>query len=248
MKKSVLTTSIAFISVLASSWALASEKPHWGYEGHSGPEHWGELAPDYETCGKGKNQSPINLTGMVEATLPALSLAYQTGGQSVLNNGHTVQVSYEAGSQLTVDERRFELKQFHFHVPSENRIEGESFPMEAHFVHADQEGNLAVLALMFKEGAVNAELHKAWSQMPAEAGESEELANLVDALKLIPANQDYYRFTGSLTTPPCSEGVIWLVLKTPATASKAQIERFSQLMAHGNNRPVQPVNARVILQ
>lgn len=208
----------------------------------------GELAPEYATCSAGKNQSPINLTGMVEGDLPALKVNYKAGGNEVLNNGHTIQVNYAPGSTMTVGNRSFELKQFHFHSPSENTIEGHSYPMEAHFVHADKNGNLAVIAVMFKLGKHNSELEKAWARMPEENGQKHALENAVDANILLPHDHAYYRFNGSLTTPPCSEGVNWFVMKFFDAASKEQIEKFVHFMYHDNNRPVQPVNARVVIQ
>jgi len=175
-------------------------------------------------------------------------MAYQAGGNEMLNNGHTIQVNYGAGSGITVDGVEFALKQFHFHAPSENHIDGISYPMEAHLVHADKDGHLAVIAVMFEEGAENAALAGIWPDMPANAGDSQALASAFDVSKLLPENRDYYRFNGSLTTPPCTEGVRWLVMKTPVSASKDQVEAFTHMLHHPNNRPVQPVNARVILK
>ncbi len=237
------------IGLLLSGGSLAADKAHWGYSGHEGPEYWGELSPDYATCSSGKNQSPVDLTGMVEGDLPELEVNYKTGGGEVVNNGHTIKVNYASGSTIAVDDHFFELKQFHFHTPSENTVEGHSFPMEAHFVHADKDGNLAVITVMYELGENNDELDKAWSQMPQKAGEKEKLEHMVDASKLIPGDgHEYYRFNGSLTTPPCSEGVAWFVIKQADTASREQIEKFSHVMRHDNNRPVQPVNARVIIK
>jgi len=227
---------------------LAGEKAHWGYSGPEGPEHWGALDPAYATCSQGKNQSPVNLTGMIESSLSPIAINYQSGGNEILNNGHTIQVSYKPGSTITVAGHQFELKQLHFHSPGENTIEGHSYPMEAHFVHADKGGNLAVIAVMYKTGKKNAELEKAWGHMPENAGEKNALAEHVNAGKLLPHDHDYYRFNGSLTTPPCSEGVWWLVMKHYDTASKEQIDEFAQTMHHPNNRPLQPLNARVILK
>lgn len=221
---------------------------HWSYEGHEGPEHWGELKPEYTVCATGKNQSPVNLTGFIESELPPLKFAYQTAGNEILNNGHTIQVNYAPGSQITLNNQVFQLKQFHFHAPSENQIQGASYPLEVHLVHADAEGHLAVVAIMFKEGAANLALTQAWLQMPEKADETLALKTPVAAAALLPANRDYYRFNGSLTTPPCTEGVIWLMMKTPITASKAQIGRFKEVMHHANNRPIQALNARTILQ
>jgi carbonic anhydrase len=248
MNRTVLVISSAVAGLWLATAACAGEHAHWTYSGAEGPEHWGGLDAAYSACASGRNQSPVDLTGMVEGELPALRLSYQPGGQEVVNNGHTVQINYAPGSTLEVDGHSFELKQFHFHAPSENVIEGKPFPMEAHFVHADAAGNLAVISVMFKVGAGNAELAKAWAQMPEAAGGKHALAAPVSATALLPAGHDYYRFNGSLTTPPCSEGVVWLVMKDTATASQAQVEKFMHAMHHPNNRPVQPLNARVVVK
>ncbi|MBT3387064.1 MAG: carbonic anhydrase [Desulfobacula sp.] len=248
MKKRSFIVSLIIVGLYLTSTAFAGEKVHWGYSGHEGPEYWGKLNPKFSPCSKGRNQSPINLTGMIEGELLPITVNYQAGGNEILNNGHTIQVNYMPGSTINVNGDQFELKQFHFHSPSENIIEGKSYPMEAHFVHADKKGNLAVIAIMFKGGDKNAELEKAWIQMPEKSGQKNVLPKHIDANILLPQNRDYYRFNGSLTTPPCSEGVWWLVIKQIATASKEQIEQFSHTMRHPNNRPVQPVNARMILK
>ena len=226
----------------------AGDKTHWGYAGHEGPEHWGELDPDFSACSSGKNQSPINMTGFIEADLKPISINYLKDGKEILNNGHTIQVNYKPGSSIIVDGSSFELKQFHFHSPSENTIEGHSYPMESHFVHADKDGNLVVIAVMFKGGKEHKELKKAWNHMPMHAGEKYALPGSLDALAMLPNSHEYYRFNGSLTTPPCTEGVRWLVMKYFNTVSKEQIEKFFDAMHHPNNRPVQPVNARMILK
>lgn len=231
---------------LACQCAMAGEPTHWGYTGSEGPSHWGKLSPEFGTCEKGRNQSPVDLTRFVESDLSPLVFHYKEGGKEIVNNGHTVQINYEPGSELTLDGHTYELKQFHFHAPSENLIDGKSYPLEAHFVHADPEGNLAVVAVMFTEGAANAALKKAWDHMPEKAGEKAVADAVAEAL--LPADRDYYRYNGSLTTPPCTEGVTWLVMKHPVTASAEQIERFAHVMHHPNNRPVQHVNARPILQ
>ena len=249
MKKAILPF---LMSTLISTTAFAAdahkEHAHWGYDGASGPEHWSELDDSYGTCGSGRNQSPVDLNAMTEADLAPVTFSYKAGGESVVNNGHTIQVNYTPGSTISIDGKTFELKQFHFHSPSENTIKGKSFPLEAHFVHADQDGNLAVVAVMFEEGKFNPELEKAWAAMPDKAGDSAQLEVPANAASLMPAAKDYYRFNGSLTTPPCSEGVRWIVLKQYATASKAQIEKFTHVLGHANNRPVQPLNARPVLQ
>ncbi len=216
--------------------------------GDAGPTNWAKLSPEFATCGVGRNQSPIDLTHLIEADLAPIGFDYSTKADEVINNGHTIQANYRSGSSITVDGHNFELKQFHFHSPSENAIEGESFPLEAHLVHADKNGNLAVVAVMFREGKANPTLERLWQAMPEEAGGKTSLGDGVSVEGILPASRDYYRFNGSLTTPPCTEGVEWLVLKTPMTVSAEQLHRFSHVMHHANNRPVQPVNARPILK
>ena len=240
--------SLAIIGLLSSEASFSADEAHWGYSGHEGPEHWGDLDPEYSTCASGKNQSPINLTKMIEGDLPELGIDYKAGGNEVVNNGHTIQVNYATGSMIHDGDHTFELKQFHFHTPSENKIEDHSYPLEAHFVHADKAGDLAVIAVMFEPGEQNAELEKIWEHIPHEAGEKHELSDMVDANVLIPHDHAYFRYNGSLTTPPCSEGVNWYVMKYFDTASQEQINEFIRAMHHENNRPVQPVNARVVIQ
>jgi len=222
--------------------------PHWSYDGAEGPDHWSQMEADFSTCSTGKNQSPVNLTNFIKAELAPIKFDYKAGGDQVMNNGHTVQVNFAEGSSMILNDQTFALKQFHVHSPSENQINGKSFPMEAHFVHADTDGKLAVIAVMFEEGKANAELQKAWKSMPHGAGEEVTLKENIIGTAVMPSDKSYYRFSGSLTTPPCTEGVTWLVLKKPVTASKEQIENFTHVMHHHNNRPVQHVNARAILE
>jgi carbonic anhydrase len=240
--------AVAMVTVLATGPTGTVLAQHWGYEGEAGPQNWGKLDSNFGVCANGKNQSPIDLKGFIEADLKALKLDYSAGIVDILNNGHTVQVNYAAGSSLAVDGLRFELQQFHFHAPSENKINAKHFPLEGHLVHADKDGNLAVLAVMFQEGAANTLLAKLWEKMPNKAGEKSALATGLSVARLLPNERDYYRFNGSLTTPPCSEGVRWFVMKKPATASKAQVEQFSKAIGVANNRPIQATNARSVLQ
>ena len=188
------------------------------------------------------------MAGFTEAQLEAVKFDYKPGGHEVVNNGHAIQVNYDAGSSITVDGIQFELKQFHFHSPSENQIDGKSFPLEAHLVHADKNGNLAVVSVMYDEGKDNAVVGAAWSKMPKKEGGKNALPSKAAATGLLPDSRDYYRYNGSLTTPPCSEGVRWIVMKKAMTVSKAQVETFKSTLGFANNRPVQPVNARLILK
>lgn len=239
-------TLIAVGMLLFSSLAFSSDGAAWDYTGDTGPDNWAKLSPEYSSCA-GSNQSPINMAGFVDAKLEPIVFTYDAGSSDILNNGHTVQVNTLPGSTITVDGIAFELKQFHFHVPSENQIHGKSYPMEGHLVHADKNGNLAVVAVMVEEGKANDALAKAWAQLP-EKGEKFALTSDISPLEILPSDRDYYRFNGSLTTPPCSEGVRWLVMKQPITASKEQIDQFLQVIHHPNNRPVQAVNARSVLE
>lgn len=220
---------------------------HWDYTGQRGPGHWASLDPKFSACA-GRNQSPVDLGHFIEAELPPITFDYKAGGHALINNGHSVQVDYDPGSGISIDNVAFSLQQFHFHAPSENLIDGKSFPIEAHFVHADAHGNLAVIAVMFVQGQSNPELGKLWARMPLKAGDRRDLSPGISAANLLPANRDYYRYEGSLTTPPCSEGVRWLVLKQPVSASAAQIEELIKVLGHPNNRPVQPIGARVVLK
>jgi len=233
--------------LLLSSTAFSAEGVHWEYSGEAGPGNWAKLSPEFSAC-NGKNQSPINLTGFIEAELDPITFNYKAGSSEILNNGHTVQINAVPGSSITIDGIHFDLKQFHFHAPSENLINGKSYPLEAHLVHADKNGNLAVIAVMFTEGEKNKGLEKAWAQMPQEAGSIVALTSGISPQEILPSHRNYYRFNGSLTTPPCSEGVRWLVIKHTISASKEQIEKFAHVMHHPNNRPVQQVNARPVLK
>jgi carbonic anhydrase len=241
MKKLAIAIAIAIAIAMASLFngVQASE---WGYEGHHGPEHWGAVS---KICEEGVNQSPINLTTVVNADLEPLDIGYTGKVTALKNNGHTLQATIEGANTLTVDGTSFELKQFHFHTPSENAINNQSYPLEGHFVHADNNGHLAVVAVMFDMGEQNAQLAKLMTTLPT-SGEMVSLAEPFDVKEMLPSYRSYYRFNGSLTTPPCSEGVRWFVLKETKALSAEQEQSLSGVMGH-NNRPLQAVNARVVV-
>ena len=245
MKKQ-LSMALAAACLAAPLWA--ADHAHWGYSGHDGPQHWGQLDPAYSSCASGRQQSPVNLHGFADGKLPPIRFQYGAGGHELFNNGHTVQVNYTVGSDITLDGHRYDLKQFHFHSPSENRIDGKSYPLEAHFVHADAQGHLAVVAVMFQLGEENKALDEAWNVLPMHSGDHHVMHKTVLAGDLLPRDKSYYRYDGSLTTPPCSEGVVWLVMKTPLQVSQAQLDKFSQAVHGPNNRPLQALNGRVVLQ
>jgi carbonic anhydrase len=242
-----VSTFIALLAALAAP-ALAAAAARWEYAGTHGPEHWGRLSAAWALCASGRNQSPVDLGGFVDATLPPVDFAYAASPGTTAHDGHTVQTSFTAAGAIEVAGHRFALRQVHFHAPSENHLAGRAFPLEAHLVHADAAGNLAVVAVFFAEGATNDALAALWQPLPAHAGEAHPLTAPFDPARLLPAARDAYWFSGSLTTPPCSEGVRWLVLKTPVTASPEQIETVRRALGHPNNRPLQPLYAREILE
>ncbi|MBF0423425.1 MAG: carbonic anhydrase family protein [Magnetococcales bacterium] len=246
---------VAFFAINDFSAAQASDKDaghlssHWSYSGATGPQYWDRLNPKYGVCAQGVNQSPINLQSFIDAKLPPIEFAYSGQASEILYNGHTVQVNFPAHSaSIRIDGNTFELKQFHLHAPAENQIENTVYAMEAHFVHADQSGHLAVVAIMMQGGKTNPALEGLWREFPTQADGPHPLKVPFFAESMLPVNREYYRYNGSLTTPPCTEGVRWLVLKQAIPVSDQQIKRFTTLMRHPNNRPVQPVNARMVLR
>ncbi|MBI5908895.1 MAG: carbonic anhydrase family protein [Betaproteobacteria bacterium] len=226
--------------------ASAGHGVHWTYDGKQGPGAWGALAADYATCTSGRDQSPIDIKDAKSAQLPLIGTDYPQSGLRILNNGHTIQVNYGAGGGAALGGKRYDLVQFHFHTPSEHHINGRSFPMEVHLVHKDASGKLAVIGVMLQEGKSNSFLSRFWQRMPAEAGLEKAVSEvMLDIAGLLPKDKSYYHYQGSLTTPPCSEGVSWYLLKTPIEVSKEQVRQFAALFQH-NARPVQPLNGREI--
>ena len=221
---------------------------HWAYEGDTGPQAWGQLKPDFNLCAIGKRQSPINIEDGSTLRGPAepVQFAYAPSNASVVNNGHTIQVDVQGDNAITVRGSNYRLLQFHFHTPSEEQINFKRFPMVAHLVHKNNEGQLAVVAVLLQEGEANTMIDKVWTYMPLDSGDRVRMPQgLLDVNELLPEDQRYYQFMGSLTTPPCSEGVLWMVMKQPVTLSKAQFKLFTQLYPN-NARPVQPVNGRPV--
>ncbi len=231
----------------AIAQAHPANPPHWSYSGADGPDHWGDLEPDYAECKSGHRESPIDIVGAQPAELAPIHFDYKLSPLSIINNGHTIQINYESGSSITINGTALPLVQFHFHHVSENEIDGKKYDMELHFVHVDSAANrTAVVAVFIKSGAENALLRDLWSHIPREAGKEVELKKVViNAADFLPADQNYYTFDGSLTIPPCKEGVTWFVLKTPIEASPAQIATFARYYPD-DARPIQPTNGREI--
>ena len=245
MKKATLLTMGAVLA-FAFHHAGAQDKPaHWSYSGKTDAAHWADLESGNSACKLSKEQSPINIVekSAKKAALAPLEFNYPAGSAEVVNNGHTVQVNLPAGGAVKTPDGEANLLQFHFHTPSEEKINGVSYPMVAHFVHKSADGKLAVVAVLFKEGKENKTLAPIFTALPAE-GKPVSLATF-DPAAILPAKRGYYKFTGSLTTPPCSDGVRWQVLKQPVEISKGQVAAFRTLYKM-NARPVQPLNGRVV--
>lgn len=249
MDRRQLLRSAAGIAVAGCSLCLASaaraSRGHWGYEGEAGPAHWAELDEGNAACGLGSQQSPIDLDAPVRAVVRDVEIHWGGSKLAVVNNGHTIQANTDAGSYSMIAGKRFDLKQFHFHHPSEHHIAGKPFPMEIHFVHAAADGALAVLGVMMAEGTANDTIGQVWDVMPSSKGEV-SAPDMIAPAHLLPAGRAFYRYAGSLTTPPCSEIVTWTVYDEPIEASGAQIGAFAGLFPN-NARPLQKLHRRFLL-
>ncbi|NJN46160.1 MAG: carbonic anhydrase family protein [Candidatus Competibacteraceae bacterium] len=224
----------------------AVEEVYWTHEGDYGPDHWGELSSSFGVCRWGKQQSPIDLVGRIAQQLPAVTFHYQPSEIRILNNGHTIQVNYDAGSHLETNGKRYDLLQFHFHSPSEHTIDGQRFAAELHLVHKSVDGQLAVVGLLLQEGEENRAFEAVWHHFPAEETAETSVGEQVNALDFLPDDRTSYRYNGSLTMPPCTEGVSWFVMTTPVTISANQLAAFRKIF-HGNNRPVQALQRHQIV-
>ncbi len=243
-------------SLILSGAALAKDKhaagghsaPHWEYTGAMGAENWGDLSPDFAACGAGKMQSPIDIKDGFQADGAPFTLDYKASPLNIIHNGHTVQVNFAPGSSMSLGGKKYELLQVHFHTPSEHAIDGKRAPLEGHFVHKSAEGALAVLGVMMQEGAENPAVESVWKHLPMSAGPAQAIEGAsVYPVDFFPPKRTYHRYMGSLTTPPCSEGVNWFVLTEPISISSAQLQKFAKATGE-NSRPLQPVNNRLVLQ
>lgn len=229
--------------------ALGAGAPaHWGYTGDMAPERWAELAPENRLCAVGTRQSPIDIREGIAVDLEKIGFDYKPSGFTVLDNGHTVQVSMAPGNGLVVMGRRYELLQFHFHRPSEERVNGRQFDMVAHLVHRDAEGRLAVVAVLLDRALDDRPqpvVQTVWNNLPLEKGEALPAPVPIDLSQLLPQDRGYFTFMGSLTTPPCSEGVLWMVMRQPVSLSAQQLAIFAKLYPM-NARPLQAGSGRLI--
>ena len=234
----------------------AHDGSHWTYGGETGPAAWGHLNPEWAPCGDGKNQSPIDIDQTAQADLSALKAQFPPVQLHVIhhphvadeiNNGHTIQVNYSEGDTLVIGDEAFGLQQYHFHAPSEHTLGKRGFAMEMHLVHRSADGKLAVIGVFIEEGSHNAAFDPIWAKLPKTPGDEAHVENVtVDVDRLLPSDMTSYRYEGSLTTPPCSEGVKWIVMAKPIQLSADQIEKFRKLV-YLNNRPTQPLNGRPVV-
>jgi carbonic anhydrase len=254
------SVSLSF-AVLLPVAARAQWKTPWTYEGPKGAEHWSELDPAYAPCNAGKEQSPIDIQRTEKADLPALQFDSKSGPlKYLLNNGKTIRVNYhdapETGNFLIVGDKRYQLTQFHFHHPSEEYIHGKSYDMVAHLMYSASDGKVAGVAVLLQAGKANPTIQQIWDHMPMTESkvfpdfshEEQPVPGVeIDPAGLLPSNTDtsYYMYMGSVTAPPCTEGVTWFVLKTPVEISAEQISAFAKLYPH-DVRPIQPLNGRVV--
>ena len=218
---------------------------HWDYEGTAGPDAWGKMRPEFSKCATGQRQSPIDIRGGIAVDLEPIKFDYRPSAFSVIDNGHTVQVNVEPGNSITITGKRYELVQFHFHRPSEERVNGRQYDMVAHLVHKDVDGHIAVVAVLLDRGSAQSIVQTVWNNLPLEKGDEVRAGSRIDLSQLLPDDKRYYTYMGSLTTPPCSEGVLWMVMKQPVPISMDQVAIFSRLYPM-NARPIQQADGRLI--
>lgn len=223
----------------------AAVHAHWAYDGADGPGKWAGLSPDYVTCAKGTRQSPIDIRDGIRVDLPPITFDYQPSNFRIIDNGHTIQAAVR-GSRIVLIGKTYDLVQFHFHRPSEERINGRVYDMVVHLVHKSADDKVAVVAVPLTIGYENPLIQTLWNYLPLETNDEVAPADvLIDLTQLLPYSRSYYTYIGSLTTPPCSEGVTWLVLKEPVNVSAEQVSIFARLYRN-NARPIQPSNGRLI--
>jgi carbonic anhydrase len=260
MRKAVLALAVACLAsgthaqgTLNAHIRAPGGAPHWSYDGANGPAHWAQINQSFQTCESGRAESPIDIRSAKKAPddTPRVQFSYEPIPVHLLNTGHAIQFAAQPGKDsVTLGDTRYQLVQFHFHSPGEERFAGRASPMDMHLVHSDENGKLLVVAVQFVVGdKPNAVLGALLDDIPEKAGEEKtDDALMINPAGLLPKTaSSYYTYSGSLTTPPCSEGVTWIELKEPVTISRAQLEAMRKFYYH-NQRPVQPLNGREILE
>ncbi|MFX1679339.1 carbonic anhydrase family protein [Mitsuaria sp. CC2] len=229
----------------AAAASGAKSSTPWSYTGEGAPDKWGQLQPEFRQCAIGTRQSPIDLRDTIKVDQERIQFDYKPSSFSVVDDGHTIQVNVAPGNGLTIMGRRYELQQFHFHRPSEERINGRQYDMVAHLVHKDAGGREATVAVLLERGQDQALIQTVWNHLPLERGDTYTAPVPIDLTQLLPKDQGYFSYMGSMTTPPCTEGVLWLVLRQPVQVSAQQISVFSHLYPM-NARPLQAPSGRLI--
>jgi carbonic anhydrase len=232
------------LTVMATSNAGA-QSVQWGYEGKIGPERWARLDGTYLTCTNGRQQSPLDIRGAKPSDLAPLEFHYRSGLITLVNDGHFVQGNVEPGSFLVANGHRYDLVGFQFHHPSEQAVKGQLSDMEVQLLHKDSDGKMAIVSIRMREGNPNVVLAALWPLLPGQAGKSTKTKDMVNVAGLLPPDRGYWTYQGSLTTPPCSEGVDWFVLKEEIEVSRDQLQTFGALYSR-NSRPLQPPHDRKI--
>ena len=239
-----LSLALATLLLLGGPTGLLAQEVEWGYEGETGPEHWAALDPEFQTCATGLEQSPVDIPAGAPVRADDVAYDYQPSALTIADNGHAIQVDYDEGSGITIGDGTYALRQFHFHSPSEHTVDGEAADMELHLVHQDEAGALAVVGVLLVEGAANPALEPIWAHLPDAPGPATLIEGpIIDADDLLPADRSSYGYPGSLTTPPCLEGVTWHVLAESVELSAEQLATFREIH-DGTNRPVQALNER----
>jgi carbonic anhydrase len=234
---------LALCPVCASAGAAAE----WSYSGEHGPDHWGNVDAASKVCSVGSQQSPLDITETISSKMPPLSIAWGKTADTIVNNGHSIQLNFAPGSTLTVGKEKYTLDQVHFHRPSEHLINGKNYPMEAHFVHRNAAGNAAVIGVLMTAGKPNAAFSKIVATMPGKEGPAVKADAAFNPNVMLPARRTYYRYSGSLTTPPCAEVVNWLLLTDPIQVAQRDIDAFGKFYPM-NARPAQKANRRFVLK
>ncbi len=244
----------ALILIALALTVYSGGSVHWSYEGETGPNHWADLSAEWAICSDGLAQSPIDIPANAVLTddLEELSFDYsESSNLFLINNGHTIKAETPLGAgQLEIGDDVYDLIQFHFHTPSEHLVDGDDFPMEMHLVHSNSQGELAVVGIFLEIGCSHEALNKIFKRLPAHEGDSFWAMDF-DLEALVPDETHAWRYSGSLTTPDCREGVKWHVMVETQTISAKQAQAFIDLFsgAHfpfGNARPVQPLNGRTV--
>ena len=231
---------------LASDSFLMSARPiGWSYEGEGGPARWSKIDPANAKCDTGERQSPIDIRDGIHVDLEPIVFNYKPVRFNVSDTGHTIQVNLSAGNSITLMGRRYDLTQFQFHKPSEEHINGRSFAMSVDLVHRDDEGKMAIVSILIEVGKSNPLIQTIWNDLPLEKNSTSQPISLIDINQLLPVSKLYYTYMGSLTTPPCTEGVLWMVLKEPIEVTQEQISIFGRLYSM-NARPIQSDSGRLI--